>query len=105
MEPGQAEADPSPWEVLMRAVVIYESMYGNTHLVAEAIADGLRSGADATVLAAHDSDAEALTDVDLVVVGGPTHVHGMSRASTRKSAIETAEKPGATLELDPDAEG
>ena len=29
----------------------------------------------------------------------------MSRASTRKSAIETAEKPGATLELDPDAEG
>jgi hypothetical protein len=89
----------------MRAVVIYESMYGNTHRVAEAIADGLRSGADATVLALHDADAAALSDVDLVVVGGPTHVHGMSRASTRKSAIETAEKLGTTLELDPDAEG
>ena len=89
----------------MRAVVVYESMYGNTHLVAEAIADGLRSGADATVLAVHDADAAALTDVDLVVVGGPTHVHGMSRASTRKSAVETAEKPRATLEVEPDAEG
>jgi hypothetical protein len=89
----------------MRAVVIYESMYGNTHRVAEAIADGIRFGADATVLALHDADAAALSGVDLVVVGGPTHVHGMSRASTRKSAIETAEKPGATLELDPDAEG
>jgi len=89
----------------MRAVVIYESMYGNTHLVAEAIADGLRSGAHATVLAAHDADAAALVDVDLVVVGGPTHVHGMSRASTRKSAVETAEKPRATLEVEPDAEG
>jgi len=89
----------------MRAAVIYESMYGNTHLVAEAIADGLRSGADATVLAVHDADTAALTDVDLIVVGGPTHVHGMSRASTRKAAIENAEKPGATLELDPDAEG
>ena len=89
----------------MRAVVIYESMYGNTHLVAEAIADGLRLGADATALAVHDADAAALTDVDLVVVGGPTHVHGMSRASTRKSAIETTAKPGATLEVDPDAAG
>ena len=27
----------------MRALVVYESMYGNTHLVAEAIARGLRS--------------------------------------------------------------
>ena len=26
----------------MRALVVYESMYGNTHLVAEAIARGLR---------------------------------------------------------------
>jgi flavodoxin len=89
----------------MRAVVIYESMYGNTHLVADAIADGLRSGADTTVLPLREADAATLTDVDLIVVGGPTHVHGMSRTSTRKSAIETAEKPGATLELDHDAEG
>jgi flavodoxin len=27
----------------MRALVVYESMYGNTHQIAEAIARGLRS--------------------------------------------------------------
>src|SRR5690349_19213278 len=27
----------------MRALVVYESMYGNTHTIAEAVADGLRS--------------------------------------------------------------
>jgi menaquinone-dependent protoporphyrinogen IX oxidase len=27
----------------MRALVVYESMYGNTHRIAEAIARGLRS--------------------------------------------------------------
>jgi len=27
----------------MKALVVYESMYGNTHLVADAIADGLRT--------------------------------------------------------------
>lgn len=43
--------------------------------------------------------------VDLVVVGGPTHVHGMSRASTRKAAIEQAAKSDAGLSVDRDANG
>ena len=91
----------------MKAVVVYESMYGNTHLVAEAIATGLRGQADDVVVVASVGDVtnELLADTDLVVVGGPTHVHGMSRASTRKAAAEAAEKPGSELELDPDAEG
>ncbi len=38
-------------------------------------------------------------------MGGPTHVHGLTRDSTRKAAVEAAEKPGSGLELDPDAEG
>ena len=28
---------------LRRALVVYESMYGNTHLIAEAIGDGLHA--------------------------------------------------------------
>ncbi len=89
----------------MRVVVVYESMYGNTHLVADAIADGLRSEADVSVLPVDHADAAALADVDLVVVGGPTHVHGMTRASTRKAAAEAAQKPGSGLGMDTDAEG
>jgi flavodoxin-like protein len=89
----------------MRSVVIYESMYGNTHLIAGAIADGLRASSEVAVVPVDGADDDLIAGADLVVVGGPTHVHGMSRESTRKAAVEAAEKPDSDLELDPDAEG
>ena len=48
---------------------------------------------------------EALGTADLVVVGGPTHIHGMSTKLSRKGARDDAAKPDRDLELDPDAEG
>jgi hypothetical protein len=90
----------------MQAVVVYESMYGNTHLVANAIGGGLRdAGIEVAVVPAAEATAELLHDVELVIVGGPTHVHGMSRASTRKAAVDAANKPESDLAIDPDAEG
>jgi menaquinone-dependent protoporphyrinogen IX oxidase len=90
----------------MRAVVVYESMYGNTHAVADAIAEGLNGpGDDVAVVSVHEATAAALADTDLLVVGGPTHVHSLTRASTRKAAVDAAEKPDSDLVLDPDAEG
>jgi hypothetical protein len=89
----------------MRAIVVYESMYGNTHQIADAIADGLRPAAEVDVGSIHAFDADQLAAADLVVVGGPTHVHGMSRESTRKAAVDALEKPDVDLELDPDAAG
>jgi hypothetical protein len=88
-------------------VVVYESMYGNTHLVAEAVADGLRSvdGIEAEVVVVAHAPGDALERADVVVVGGPTHVHGLSRPTTRKAAAEAAHKPESTVELEPDAEG
>ncbi|HMD93860.1 MAG TPA: flavodoxin domain-containing protein, partial [Trebonia sp.] len=88
-----------------RAVVVYESMYGNTHQVAEAIGAGLEPACSVTVVPVSQVTAESLAGADLVVVGGPTHLHGMSRAATRKSAAGEARKPGSGLELDPDASG
>ncbi len=89
----------------MRAVIVYESMYGNTHQIAEAISNGLVDGADAvTILPPEDAMPERLAAADLVVVGGPTHVHGMSRPSTRNAAVEAAEKSD-DLELDLHAPG
>lgn len=88
----------------MRAVVIFESMYGNTHLVADAIGLGLRTAAfDVSIVPVSQASPAALADADLVVVGGPTHVHGMSRASTRKAAVEAADKPDSNLKAEPDA--
>jgi hypothetical protein len=90
----------------MKAIVVYESMYGNTHLVADAIAGGLRGGDDVVVVApVGEATASVVVGADLVVVGGPTHAHGMSHDATRRAAVEAAEKPGSGLEIDPDAEG
>jgi hypothetical protein len=93
----------------MKAVVVYESMYGNTHLVADAIGAGLRERAGETdeivVVPVGAASQQVLAGADLVVVGGPTHVHGMSRANTRKAALAAAQKPQSPLVVDADAEG
>ena len=89
----------------MRAVVVYESMYGNTHLVADAIGAGLGAAFDVSVVPVSHADHAVLAGADLVVVGGPTHAHGMSRAATRKAAVEAASKPVSPLELEPDPLG
>jgi Flavodoxin len=74
----------------MRALVVYESMYGNTKRVAEAIADGVAK--HMAVEAVEVSLAPNVIDpsIDLLLVGGPTHVHGMTSAFTRTQAIKEA---------------
>jgi hypothetical protein len=89
---------------MMKALVVYESMYGNTHVVADHIAAGLRTGIETTVVAVGEATTELVTDAALLVVGGPTHAHGMTSSTSRKSAAEAAEGDDG-LELDPDAEG
>ena len=89
----------------MRAVVVYESMYGNTRLVAEAIGAGLTTAFDVSVFPVAQASPAVLADADLVVVGGPTHAHGMSRAATRKAAVEAAAKPVSPLTVEPGAVG
>lgn len=89
----------------MRALVVYESMYGNTHVVAGHIADGLRTLFEVDVVPVVQATSDRVAAADFVVVGGPTHAHGMSRPSTRQAAVEAAKKPGTDLELDVDAMG
>ncbi len=87
----------------MRAVIVYESMFGSTKKVAEAIAEGLADCAEVSVVPVSSADAHILDGADLVVVGGPTHTHGMSGPSTRKRAGKLARKPGSEVELVPGA--
>ncbi len=89
----------------MRALVVYESMYGNTHAIAGHIADGLRSQFEVDVVSVIRATPDIVTAADLVVVGGPTHAHSMSRRSTRRAAADAAREPGSGLELDHDAMG
>jgi hypothetical protein len=87
----------------MRALVVYESMYGNTHAIADHIGEGLRSRFDVTVLPVAAVSAEQVRAADLLVVGGPTHAHGLSTEATRRAAAEAAGKDG--LSRDPSATG
>ena len=91
--------------VSVRAVIIYESMFGNTHAIADAIAKGLESLDDVVVVPVGEAGRGRLGDADLLVVGGPTHFHGMSRPRTRKWAAATAQKPKNDLVIDRDAQG
>ena len=78
----------------MSALVIYESMFGNTKRIALAIAEGIATRPPVEALEVGDAPEEIPAGVDLLVVGGPTHVHGMSSPRTRASA---AERTGAPL--------
>jgi flavodoxin len=89
----------------MRTVIVYESMFGNTHAIADAIGKGLESLDNVVVVPVAEAGRERLDDADLLVVGGPTHYHGMSRPSTRKWAAGIAQKPKKGLVLEPDAQG
>jgi hypothetical protein len=82
----------------MRALVVYESLYGNTALIAEHIARGLRdAGLGAEARGLPDVPVADVRGVDLLVVGGPTHAHGMSSSTTRKGGAadrkNTYERP------------
>lgn len=54
----------------MRAVVVYESMYGNTHVIADAIASGLGQTCEVIVAPVGEAAAAAVATADLLVVGG-----------------------------------
>lgn len=89
----------------MRALVVYESMYGNTHVVAASIADGLRDTCDVTLVPVGAAGAALVAAADLLVVGGPTHLHGLSSADSRQAAVKAGGKQASHLSLDPDAGG
>lgn len=88
----------------MRALVVYESMYGNTHTVATHIGEGLESTLEVTVVPAGEATTEMVQAADLLVVGGPTHAHGMTVEKSREAAVEAAGQ-AYDLTVDPDAMG
>lgn len=77
----------------MRALVIYESMFGNTQQVANAVGDGLARTLPADVVEVGHAQATVPVNVSLLVVGGPTHAFGMSRQKTRADAAGQTKAP------------
>jgi len=78
----------------MKAVVVYESLWGNTASVARAIADGI--GPDAAAMSTAEATPAALAGADLIVAGGPVFAFQLSSDRTRDSIRERPD-PGAPL--------
>ncbi|MET3141365.1 UNVERIFIED_ORG: hypothetical protein ABIB19_000219 [Arthrobacter sp. UYEF10] len=74
----------------MKAAIVYESLYGNTHAIASAIAQGLEGLAELQVMSVEEAGTTQPAATDLVVVGGPTHIHGLSRKPMWELAVKDA---------------
>jgi menaquinone-dependent protoporphyrinogen IX oxidase len=81
------------------AVIVYEAMFGGTRRVAEAVADGLARSARCTVVEVGQAPTVIGADVDLLVVGAPTHAFGMSTADSRSEAQRETTQPVISREL------
>ena len=85
----------------MRTVIIVESHYGATAGVAEELARVARRHGEVEVVRVEDAGPDTVDGADLVLVGGPTHVHGMTWASTRRTAdADAAERQGREPGID-----
>lgn len=76
----------------MNALIVYESLFGNTEEIARAIADGVSRHVPVDVFEVTEVPEGKETGAQLLVFGGPTHAFSMSRESTREDAV----RQGAT---------
>jgi flavodoxin len=77
----------------MKALVVYESMFGNTEQIARAVAAGISETVDVQMTEVADA-TDPDPDVALIVAGGPTHAFSMSRENTRTDAISKGAPEG-----------
>jgi hypothetical protein len=75
----------------MAAVLVFESMFGNTQQIADAVTEGLSEHLPVAQVEVGIAPATIGRDVELLVVGGPTHAFELSRPGTRRSAAQQAE--------------
>ena len=70
----------------MKAVVVYESLWGNTGQVAKAVADGI--GPEAMALSTAEVTPEAAAEADLLVAGAPLQAFSLPTARIRESITD-----------------
>ena len=80
----------------MKALVVYESLFGNTEQVARAVAGGLAQHVDVELVEVSEAPVPVTELLDLIVVGGPTHAFSMTRPNTRADAVTRGSTQGST---------
>lgn len=72
----------------MKALLVYESLFGNTEQIARSVAEGLARRLPVETVRVGDAPLTLGSDISLVVVGGPTHAFGLSRVDNRAIPAE-----------------
>jgi len=57
----------------MKALIVYDSVYGNTEKIARAIAEAITPSGEVKVLGVGEANPSELASIDLLIVGSPTH--------------------------------
>jgi flavodoxin I len=57
----------------MKALIVYDSVYGNTEKIARAIAEAITPSNEVKVVQAGEANPLELASIDLLIVGSPTH--------------------------------
>jgi hypothetical protein len=81
----------------VRGFVVYESLFGNTARIAQAVVDGLKENLDVELHSV--AEGKLPEGGDLLVMGGPTHAFSMSRANTRQDAVSQGANADPTIGL------
>ena len=76
----------------MEALVVYESLWGNTAAIAHAIAEGIGPGT--RVAHTGEIDPADAANVGLLVVGAPVHAFGLPTTATKASVATRTSSPG-----------
>ena len=72
----------------LHALVVYESMFGNTEELAECVGEGLRlADVEVEVMEVGRAPMEIPDGTHVLIVGAPTHAFSLSRPSTRADAV------------------
>ncbi len=81
----------------MKAIVVYESHWGNTAAIARAIAEGI--GPEARALSTAEATGAALLDVDLVIAGAPLLGFSLPTEGMLKSMASPAKRDPVAPDL------
>ncbi|MCX6650958.1 MAG: flavodoxin domain-containing protein [Methanomassiliicoccales archaeon] len=65
----------------MKSMVVFDSVYGNTKMVAEAIADQIKADGNEAVLVNLKDNSKPSLDGDIMFVGSPTRMFKMTSAA------------------------
>jgi flavorubredoxin len=81
----------------MNAVVVYESLWGNTAAVARAIAEGI--GGQARAMSTAEATEQVVVDADLIVCGAPLLGFNLPTDDIRKGIATNPGNPPAPPDL------